>query len=480
MGIYRTTNPTEFDDVDGIIINESAPAPNIKGVSTNVALLVGQFQRGPSAVTEVGSIGELHEKYGKSNYKGNLALKNKKFGRLRLIRAIAADADVAEKAFASTATDRIKFTAKQGAGAYGNNIQVKIEDGSTSGKKYTIKDANLDSVMSPETYDNVAIAGITSDTFAKSKLVTVEVLSTAAEPSNAVFTSLAGGSDGAIANTDYEDAIALAEVENSGNVLFLDEYNQTRNGYLKLHAAAAPDKMVICAGPVGDDVAAVKTAAANLRDGDGRIIYAFPWLKTVVGGVEVLTSPASWYTSILSQTSPHIDPAYAANTQYLAGVTGIELQLSRADYIQLMEAGVSAFEYDSDIGFKIKSGVVTQIANSSKVMVFRRRMADYLTASVGKFLKNYQNAPNTKQNRTEVKGAMLRFDQSQENEGIMPKDSEVKSGKAKIIDTESLNTDDSIAAGFFKILYKRRIFSSNRFIVLQAEIGESVVVTEGE
>jgi hypothetical protein len=54
----------------------------------------------------------------------------------------------------------------------------------------------------------------------------------------------------------------------------------------------------------------------------------------------------------------------------------------------------------------------------------------------------------------------------------------VKTGKAKLVDTESFNTDASIAAGFFKILWRQRIFSSMRYIVLQAEIGESVVVTE--
>jgi hypothetical protein len=63
---------------------------------------------------------------------------------------------------------------------------------------------------------------------------------------------------------------------------------------------------------------------------------------------------------------------------------------------------------------------------------------------------------------------------------VLPGDSEVTSGKARLIDTESLNTDTSVGLGFMKVLIKRRIFSSMRFIVLQLEIGETVVVTEGE
>ncbi len=603
MGIFRSNNPAEYDDIDGIIIDESAPPPSVQGVAANIVCLVAKFQRGPADLSEPGSIGAIHEQYGKSSFSGNIALKNKKFGRLKVIRVIAADAVLASKAFQSSATDRITFSAKQGKGAYGNNIQVKIEEASSSrqhsgtittvadvagsldqkyfvladevgtvgfwidvdngggsapagalaaarqveittvatgdsaatvatkvaaaisadskftasavgtliswnvdayapevgsesagdsgftvtelvagvyaGKKYTIKDTNTDAVLPQEVYDGVKIAEITADTFAASALVTAVVNSSAAEPSNVAFTSLEDGDDGTVGNTDYESAIALAAVENSCNVLILDEYNATRNGYLKQHAADTQDKMVIICGPEAQTVSEVVTDVASYRDVDGRIIYAYPYVETVISGVKTFTPPASWYASILSQTSPHIDPAYVANSQFLAGMSALKLYPSRAQYIQLKEAGVSAFELDSDIGFKIKSGIVTQISNSSKVTVLRRRMADYLTVSVAKFLKNYQNAPNTAANRREVKGSILSFDESQIRDGILPSDAEVKDGLARLIDTDSLNTDDSIAAGLFKVKYKRRIFSSMRFIVLVAEIGESVVVTEG-
>lgn len=602
MSIFRTNDPTQFDDVDGIIVDESAPPSQIQGVSTNVAILVGQFQRGPSELTSVGSIGEFHEIYGKSSFLGNLQLKNKKFGRLKCIRVVASDAEKAEFTFTDgagtaaevftvttvadvssslnnkyflfetissagvktpryawfnvggagvdpgvsgrtghavaftanstadqvasaiqavltavadlgatvltnvvTATsdnfgnvedatagnsgftllttvqgngpDRIKFTAKT-EGAYGNNIEVTIAAGSVSGKKYTVVDTNTDAVIAPEVYDNVAIASITAATFAGSQLVDVTVLSSAAEPSNVADQALAGGSDGTIVNSDYSDAIDRAAVEGAGNFLFLDEYNSTRNGYLKLHAAATQDKICLLAGPEVQSVSAVVADVASYRDTDGRLIYAYPWVQSQIDGALQYTTPASWYASILSQTSPHIDPAFAGNTQFLGGMTKLKLDLSRDDYIQLKEAGVSGFEFDRDIGFKIKSGVVTQILDSSKVMVFRRRMADYLTDSIAIFLKLYQNGVNSVDKRTEVKAQILDFIQRNEQAGILPSNKDVESGLAKLVDTESLNTDSTIALGFFKILYKQRIFSSMRYIVLQAQIGESVVVTE--
>lgn len=480
MGIYRSTDPTVYDEVDGIIINESAPAPNIAGVAANVALMVAEFERGPLTLTEVGSIGELQELFGKSNtFGGNLALRNKKFGRLRVIRALDDAAVKGTITFDDGAvTDIITFVAKY-FGAYGLLLKVTIEAGSDSGRKYTIEDTSANAVLPAEVYDNIVITAITAETFAASKLVDVSVDATSAEPAIAAATALAAGSDGTIADVDYETAIAKAEVASSCNVLFLDTYNSARNTYLKTHHAATQDKMCILAGLETDARSDAVTDVASYRDSDGGLIYAYPWVETVLNGAVAFQSPASWYASLFSQTSPHIDPAYAANTQYLAGITGLKLSLTRADYIALKDAGISAFEIDATVGVKIKSGIVTQIADTSKLTVLRRRMAYWLTNSIAAYLVNYQNAPNTAEKRGEVGAAILAFVQAGERDKILPKDAEVQGGNAKLIDTESLNTDTTIALGFFKIQYRQRIYSAMRYIVLVAEIGESVVVTEG-
>lgn len=474
MGIFRTNNPLEYAEVDGIVIDERSPAPNVQGVGTGTAILVGQFQRGSHDLTRIVSMKDFHEKYGKSSMLGNIQLKNKKFASLKIIRVEATGALKSEL----TIDGKVKFVAKY-KGLYGDNIKVKVEAGSVSGHKYTITDYNTDAAefFPQEVYDNVAIANV-GTAFLDSKLVNAVLVSSAAEPAVQVETALASGSNGTVSDVDYEVAIAKAGVEGAGNILFIDEYNDTRNGYLKSHAALTEDKIVICSHQLSDGVSQAVADVALLRDTQGRIVYAFNWVQTTVDGVLTYTSPASWYASILSQTAPNVDPAYAGNTQLLFGVSGLKLNLTRDEFIQLMQAGISSFEQDLDIGFKIKSGVVTQIADSSKLTVLRRRMADYLTNSIGKFLKIYQNDINSKEKRTAVKSAILAWIQSQESLGILPKDAEVQDGKAKLVDTESENTNDSIAQGKFFIVYKQRIFSSMRFIVLKAEIGESVVVKE--
>jgi hypothetical protein len=61
--LYRTNNPLEYAEVDGIVVDETAPAPSIQGVGTGVAILVGQFQRGSDALVRVGSVKDFHSIY---------------------------------------------------------------------------------------------------------------------------------------------------------------------------------------------------------------------------------------------------------------------------------------------------------------------------------------------------------------------------------------------------------------------------------
>lgn len=481
MGIFRTTDPTQFDAVDGIIIDETAPPPQITGVQTNVACLVGQFERGATeTILEPTSTAELLQIVGNNlAYSGLKELQNKRFGSLKLIRVKPTGSAVANHTFLATATPIIEFFAKQGVGLYGNGIKVTIAAGSTSGKKYTVHDNNASAKYPDEVYDNLLIANAAAVINAASNLVTVTVLATSSDPDNIAATALSGGLDGSVVDTDYQIPInTTAEAEGTCNFLWSDKYSGTIRGYLKLHAADVQDDMVILAG---DDTTQTKSAVisdvATYRDVDGRIVYAFNPPQTNIQGIVVDSSPASWLASIMSQTAPNIDPAFAGNAQFMAGAVDVKYKLSRQDFIDLKNAGVCAFENDSDIGIKPKSGIVTQISDSSKVMIFRRRMADFLTDSAARFLKNYQNAPNTQVNRTAVKSAILNFVNTQEKNGILPKDSEVVDGKAKLVDTDVLNSNLSIGQGFFYIKWLQRIQSSMRYIVIVAQIGETVVVT---
>lgn len=479
--VYKTNNPLEYNDVDGIVADETAPPPQVQAAGAGVAIIVGLFSWGLSnnLSKAYGKATEIFRDYMNTAISGMDALRNKSFSAIKIIRVLAADAVKATFTFKDVdPKDSVVFTALY-EGVMGNKIKIKIEDGTNSGKKYSVMLDDIDNVayFPEEVYDDVALANIVA-TFAASKLVRAAIaVGGDTDPENIAYTALATGANGTATDEEYETAIKISEAEGAGNVLFLDVYNTLRNGYLKTSVSLTQEMMAILAGSETETVTEAIAAVATLRDVDGRLIYAFNWLQTAIRGANVFQSPASYYASIISNTGPHLDPAYAENSQYLYGVNEIKRKLKRRDYISLMEAGISSFEFDKDIGFKIKSGVVTQVANSSKVTVLRRRMTDFLISSHARFLKNYQNAPNSQGNRVAVQGAMYNFIETDlEKNGVLPKDSEVQGGLAKIVDIETLNDDISIAEGYNYILYKQRIWSSMRFIVLKAEVGTGVVV----
>lgn len=507
MGIFRSTDPATWDDIDGIVIAEETPPASIKGASTNIACIVGQFQRGPATVTEVGSAGQLRDLFGAdTSYPGFKALMNKKFGRLKVARVIAASGSAAASfGWGSTTADPsltlvMTFTAKY-KGVYGNNLQVKVETGSSgSGKKITFHDNNTGATLPDEVYDNFDMANYSTDAaanavFAESKLITVAVDSTArgagTNPVNATFTDLddstathrvgspTAGADGSIADADYQSELEKLEPDNICNIVFLDEYDSAdvRAGYLETHCVTnTTDKMGILADAETATASDVATMAASFRS--DRLILGYPWVQTTIDSASVYQNPASWIASVLSQTPSYKDPAVASNAPLMAGITGLKTDLTRADYVALDAAGVCGIEFDGDLGYKIKNGVTTQIANTALRPILRRRMADYIQNSIAVFLKNFQNDVNSELNRIAAKAAIEAWIQQQENLGILPKDSEVSGGSAKIIDIDSLNTDEAVGLGYFYILYKQRIYSSMRYIVLKAQIGTSVVVTE--
>jgi len=596
-GIFRSTDPTVWDDIDGIYINEVTPPPSVVGAAANVAILVGQTERGLPALTELAGTQDFYERFGRnSTFGAHTALLNKKMGRIKLLRVVASDAVTASKTFDS----KLTFTAKQGAGIYGNSLQVKIEEASSSrqevhtiacvadssddldgtyfiipdevgtvafwidtdnsgttvpahgadraveittigtddadtvvatkvaaaiqadskftasaasatvtatlvaygptddalgsgtagftltrtvlgvntGRKYTIRDNGASAQLTEEVFDDVLIAAITALTFSGSIMASVVVDSASAEPALQAFTALENGAEGTVADTDYETAIALAAVEKSGNVIFLDAYTDARNVYLKTHVAATTDKIAVLGGSSTQTFAEWLADLDNYRDTDGRMVYPFGWVETLISGVLTYTSPTAWLASIFSQTTPYKSLSAVENASMLAAVTSLKNPLTRAQQVQADAAGGLTLEFDEDFGYLVKNAVVTQIANSQKVTILRRRMTDFLTSSVGTYLKNYSNAVNSVENRVAVKGAILDFVNRLEVDGILPKDSDVQGGTAKLVDVESLNTNSSIGQGFFKISWKQRIYSSMRYIVLSVEVGTSVVVTE--
>ena len=475
--VFRTQNPLQYTELEGVIVTELSPPPALVSAGSNNTVLVAQFEKGPEKESRfVSSVSELQSIFGDNlAYGGNKVLRLKKFNNLYVIRVVAAAAAKANWTQTSGVNQLATFTAKY-KGKYGNSIKVTIADGSTSGTKKV--SFSLGTVL--ESFDNVETAGKTNselkEIFRSSSLVDVTGAHATEDIVNVASQALATGTDGVVAPTDYTNALNDAgSIPVSGKVYVSDLQTAAVQAVMANFVKTSQDGQCVI-GPSSLDTSVTDAIAefAILKDNKGRVLYVYnPPLFNVEGDIEA-ESPAYLAASILSLTPPHVSPAAARTVDYTQTAVGTKFNLSRANLISLRKAGIMQFEDDSSLGVKIVSGVT----GNPEFSVLRRRMSDFYINSVANYLKNYQDEPNSVVLRSSIKSAIQAFDETLVRARVLPGDEEVTSGKAFYVETEGITSDHEKAMGILKIILRRRLFPAASFLVLVATISESVLIEE--
>lgn len=467
-----TNNPLEYTNLDGVIVTEKSPVPSIIRRGANNVIFIGQFERGPKdSPQRFSSISEIQDLYGNNPaYSGQKALRLKAWSNLYIIRAVANDAVKATITQTVATKDLITLTAKY-AGVYGNGITAVITDGTNANtKKITISEGDY-----VEVFDNLVINGKTdpelAEMFRTSTLVDVTGSHVTDNIENATL-ELATGSDGSIASSDYQSALENGNVNASGKIYVADDNSAAVKSvlanYIKTNKSG-----ICCLAPVSLDasVADAVAEADTLLDQEGRVLYAYNPIKYNVQGVIEEESPSLLLASILSLTPPSVSPAAAENRNYTQTAVGTKFALTDAKVLQLKQSGIIAFEDDEDLGVRVR----TPVTGNEQFSITRRRMSDFLIGTLARYLKNYQNQPNSFINRASIRAAVIAFDEGLIADGILP--TEADAGVPVLqIQTEGTTTPTEQAQGIQKIVYKRRIFAEMRFIVLETTIGEGVTV----
>ena len=475
---YVTDNPLEFTQFPGVYISEKAPPPTVIGTGTNNVILIGQFERGPvNEPHAIGSTAELQDLYGNNPiYTGNKALRLKRWNNLHVIRAVAAAAS--EATITQTITSKNTFTATAlYKGVYGNKIKITVADGTNANtKKFTVTDEGTSKIV--EVYDNLTIQG-SSDTelqavFENSKLVKITSAHATEEPGDGTLT-LAGGTDGVIASTDYTNAINNADINLSGKIYFTDD--QSAGVKAALSNFVKTEQAGLCVvGPstltVGIDDAI--TDAKLYLDSAGRVLYAYNPLKFNINGVLTEESPVYMAVSVLGLVSPQVSPAAARTTRYTSTAADVKYNINRTNFIKLYNAGIMAFENDPDLrGIKLAMAPT----GNPQLTVQRRRVTDFYLKSVAFFLKYYQSEPISAILKQEVVANIESFDQTLINNGVLPSEQDV-GRKVLLVRTDGVGSADDEKRGILKIEIQRVLFSPADFIVVEATIGETVEVRE--
>lgn len=187
----------------------------------------------------------------------------------------------------------------------------------------------------------------------------------------------------------------------------------------------------------------------------------------------------SWMASILSQLNPEENPGQ--DTPFTGAINGIETGANvqgfdMDDYIAFKAAGIAALRMDTDAGFAIfQSGVtsVDPLVNSGLTSIARRRMDDFIGDSIASYAKGYGKKLMTRARRKAFKQAVTSF-----LKGLLsPNNPQAQRIAGYTVDDKSVNSDDSIARGLYKLLVKVQTLPSFDSIGIVEEVANDVQVT---
>jgi len=516
-----TSNPSEYQRLEGLYITETNPPGFIRGVSLGTGAVMGPCVRGPvDTPVEITSESRFLEVFGGRDYGAGGALigkvwrdlLNKPFGKLIVVRAaLSTDATASfneEDTDGGAGTEVIKIEAAN-PGIWGNDVYFRIEAATNGDANYfnlrlrylgqTVTYENLTVYQSADNLEEVigddlgnwvtvtklqaAPSGtrpLNTDSHTGAYLAALDTGAIggwmALGTTVASFTSVAG-TTGTVLGADYTGTgRALDQVKSYSGVGFVwcadDDATAVPlvNTAMNTAAAASSDRLfLLWTGDYSDTYSDAVTYFDSVDAGtNDRLVKCFnpPYTLDTEVATQIQTPPTSWMAAILSQTDVDIHPGEEATKSYTAGISSLTYEgLTRENYVTLREAGICALEKDE--GFLFVSGVVSDLT-AGKTEITRRRSADFLQISASSRLKYYVKKKNTVENRRLMGGELIKFSQLLKNQKRVVEDYEV--------DQASQNTDAQRAQGLEYILWRVKLIGHMLHIVLKTEIGTGVTI----
>lgn len=476
--IYFTTNPSEYDDLEGVIISEQNPPGFVVGADRTTIGITDVCLKGPvdTAVT-ITSRREFEQIFGhRSRYTDStlvnqvwLALVNKPFGpRVVVVRAAAAAAALGTRSYVDGGAVAIVRVDAKWVGAWAGDITTAIENASDGNVNafnlvvaYRGQTFTYENLLLTAGNNNIADVVPTDMTV----LVTVTKLADG-RPVNAAAAAMAGGSDGSIADSDFTGAGRAMDVLDAAPGVSLcmvaNRATAAVKAQVKVLADAGVDRMwAMWNGTHSTSASATASDAASYRS--DRIVYCWnsPTITDPETGQNVEVPPHHFMASIFSQSDVDWHVASKRTLRQTSSVKSLRFAPSRGDLITLKEAGVCAFEQLKS-GFRFRSGVTTSLT-AGRTEIARRRQADFLQLSVSERLEDFVAETDTTMNANAMIGEIDAFCSSY-------RDAE------RIVAEYSIIGEATTAAGVKVLKWRVQLIKHMLHIVLETEIGTGVTI----
>lgn len=198
--------------------------------------------------------------------------------------------------------------------------------------------------------------------------------------------------------------------------------------------------------------------------------------KTTTDGI-LDTAGDGWMSAIMGNLAPERNPGEASGVtrKVLAPVIGYARAVPSLDinaWKLLRSRGIAGIRIDKTVGPVFQSGITTSLV-SGKKNIARRKMADFIEDSLAQALKPFAKLPMSEQFKDGVLGQADDFLTTL----LSPDNPTAQRIVGYVLDGKGGNTPSSESKGIFVIIVRVRTLSSADFIVIQAEVGEGVVVT---
>lgn len=228
---------------------------------------------------------------------------------------------------------------------------------------------------------------------------------------------------------------------------------------------------------------------------DERLVYTWPGIRQSIpeavglsiklasggygtDGILDQTADAS-LASVLSNLATERNPGQAADpvprclAHILGFQTGALSNLSMAEYIALRQKGVCALRIDTNSGPIFQSGVTTSLTSGQK-NINRRRFADEAEDSIAQRYLQFSKLPLTQDLKDTILGETIAY-----CEGLKSPNNPAASRITDYsVDGISGNTPALTAAGIYVVIVSIKMTPTADVIVLQAECGSEVQITQ--
>lgn len=486
-------------DQHGVFAIEQTPPAIIQAIGTGVVAVVGQFPWGPPAVLETPpTFKDAQRMFAPAGFvrtgSAYLALIQKAFSRLRLLRVLGPTAAKAVSTLVETGPVNVATVTLKYAGASGNAVVGAVEaatdgDADHFNLRVTITGA---SGSTEDLIENLNFSGTGDETVPslESALLVGTIAKLASgRPDNGAIT-FASGTDGTVTAAEYigtagtgDKGFAVLEGDNSINHVVTDDPGNTLRDAVTdggiAHANLKGDRAFYTNGNSGISAATAITDVADHRS--GRCAYVFPWvyIRDDVTAAEQLVPPAPFAASVASQVSPSTSIAWK-NSEVQAMLKGIirtELVVG-ASAPDLTRAGIIAIIREELGGHTFESDVVTLApTDPARKSLKRRRMGDYIAASFVRSSRGGVDAPNVEPNQDDDVIALDTFLSGLKKARLRDPNHTPHIKDYSIQPTSASNTEDELDAGDFNINATAKTSSGKERIFLNFNFGENVRVT---